>query len=109
MKIAIAGGSGFLGTPLVHALLARGDDVVVLTRDPAHVKAGRAVAWNGPWQDEVASADAVINLAGENVGEGRWTEKRKRQIVDSRVRTTRSLVEAVKTQPGRKRVLVNAS
>ena len=109
MKIAIAGGSGFLGEPLVRALLARGDDVVVLTRNPANVKAGRAVAWNGAWQDEVASADAVINLAGENVGEGRWTEERKRKIVDSRVQTTRSLIEALKTQPGRQRVLINAS
>jgi uncharacterized protein (TIGR01777 family) len=109
MQIAITGGSGFLGVPLVRALLARGDDVAVLTRDPAHVQAGRAVAWSGNWQEEVASADAIVNLAGENVGGGRWTTERKQSIVESRVRTTQSLVDALKAQPARKRVLVSAS
>jgi uncharacterized protein len=109
MRIAITGGSGFLGVPLVRALLARGDDVAVLTRDPAHVEAGRAVAWSGPWQEEVASADAIVNLAGENVGGGRWTDGRKRRIVESRLRVTQSLIDALKTEPGRKRVLVSAS
>lgn len=109
MRIAITGGSGFLGVPLVRALLARGDDVAVLTRDPAHVEAGRAVTWSGNWQEEVASADAIVNLAGENVGGGRWTAERKHRIVESRVRATQSLVDALKAQPGRKRVLVSAS
>src|SRR5207244_5229301 len=86
-----------------------GADVAVLTRNPSHVRAGRAVAWDGAWQADVANADAVINLAGENVGGGRWTAERKRRIVESRVRVTRSLVDAMNTQPARKRVLVNAS
>src|SRR5436190_23844870 len=85
MRIAITGGSGFLGVPLVRALLARGDDVAVLTRDPAHVEAGRAVAWSGNWREEVASADAIVNLAGGNVGGGRWAAARQRRIVESRV------------------------
>ncbi len=109
MRIAITGGSGFLGDPLVRTLLQRGDDVAVLTRDPARVKAGRAVAWSGPWQNEVASAGAVVNLAGENVGGGRWTAERKRRIVESRIETTRSIVEVLKAQPERGPVLVNAS
>lgn len=109
MKIAIAGGTGFIGEPLVRALLARGDDVVVLTRNPSHVHAGRAVAWDGAWQQEVAQADAVINLAGENVGGGRWTAERKRRVLESRVRATQSIVDALKKEPGRQRVLVNAS
>jgi uncharacterized protein len=112
MKIVVAGGSGFIGEPLVQRLIARGDDAVVLTRDPAGVKAGRAVQWDaqsqGAWSAEVASADAVINLAGENVGEGRWTEARKRRLIDSRLNATRALVEAMRRAP-RPRTLINAS
>ena len=46
MKVVIAGGSGFLGGPIVQRLLARGDDVAVLTRNPQHVRAGRALEWD---------------------------------------------------------------
>jgi len=71
-KIVVAGGSGFIGEALVRHLLARGEEVAVLTRNPSKVKAGRGVLWNPPaegnWIDEVASADVVINLAGENIG-----------------------------------------
>jgi uncharacterized protein len=112
MKIVVAGGSGFLGEPLVRRLLSRGDDVAVLTRDPSHVEAGRPVQWDarsqGAWSEEVSSADAVINLAGENIGEGRWTEARKRRLIDSRLNATRALVEAMRRIP-RPRTLVNAS
>lgn len=112
MKIVVAGGSGFLGEALVRRLLARGDDVAVLTRDPSHVNAGRPVRWDarsqGAWSEEVAGADAVVNLAGENIGEGRWTEARKRRLIDSRLNATRAIVEALRRAP-RPRVLVNAS
>jgi uncharacterized protein (TIGR01777 family) len=68
------------------------------------------VTWDGEaWRDEVATADAIVNLAGENVGDGRWTAERKRRILESRIKATRALVEAMKSQPNRKRVLVNAS
>ncbi|HEY0159067.1 MAG TPA: TIGR01777 family oxidoreductase [Thermoanaerobaculia bacterium] len=112
MKIVVAGGSGFLGEPLVRRLIARGDDVAVLTRDASRVRAGRPVEWDarsqGAWSNEVATADAVINLAGENVGEGRWTEARKRRLIDSRLHATGALVEALRRAPGA-RTLVNAS
>src|SRR4051812_10609367 len=112
-KIVVAGGSGFIGEPLVRQLLARGDDVAVLTRNPSKVRAGRAVAWNPPsegsWMDEVANADVVINLAGENVGGGRWTEKRKEQIMESRVAATSALVSAMSRNPEHSRTFVSAS
>lgn len=112
-KIVVAGGSGFIGEPLVRRLVARGEDVAVLTRNPAKVRAGRAVQWDprqqGAWSAEVASADAVINLAGENVGAGRWTAERKRRILGSRVDATRALVNAMRAQPAHARTLVNAS
>jgi uncharacterized protein (TIGR01777 family) len=113
MRIVIAGGSGFLGEPLVKRLLARGDDVAVLSRNPAKVRAGRGVHWDGKsqgaWSQEAASADVVINLAGENVGEGRWTDARKQQLVASRLDATAAIVQALRNAPPRDRVLVNAS
>src|SRR6185295_2974739 len=113
MKIVVAGGTGFIGEPLVRRLLARGDDVAVLTRNPAHVAAGRPLQWDGrtqgAWSAEVAAADAVINLAGENIAEGRWTAERKKRLVSSRLDATGAIVAALRAAPSRRRVLVNAS
>ena len=113
MKIIVAGGSGFIGEPLVRRLIAKGHDVAVLSRDPAKVNAGRGVQWDaksqGAWSSEVATADVVINLAGENIGEGRWSDERKRRMIDSRVNATNALVEALRTDPARQRTLINAS
>lgn len=108
MKIVIAGGSGFVGGPLVQRLRARGDDVTVLSRDAA-----KGLQWDaksqGPWSDVAANADVVINLAGENVGDGRWTDERKRRIVDSRLNATNVLVEAMRRNPSKARTFINAS
>jgi uncharacterized protein (TIGR01777 family) len=113
MRVVVAGGSGFLGEPLVQRLVARGDDVAVLSRNPAKVRAGRGVQWDGKtqgaWSNEIAAADVVINLAGENVGEGRWTDARKKQLVTSRVDATGAIVEALKRAPAKARTLINAS
>lgn len=113
MKIVVAGGSGFIGEPLVRRLLANGHDVAVLSRNPARVEAGRGLQWDGksqgPWSTEAASADAVINLAGENIGEGRWSDERKRRMVDSRLDATAAIVEALRRDPARSRTLINAS
>jgi TIGR01777 family protein len=112
-KIVVAGGSGFIGEPLVRGLLAQGDHVAVLTRSPSKVLTGRALLWNPPsegsWIDEVAAADVVVNLAGENVGGGRWTEARKKRIVESRVTATTALVDALRRQPAKSRTLISAS
>ncbi len=113
MKIVIAGGSGFVGEPLVRRLAARGDEIVVLSRNPSKVHAGRGVAWDGrsagAWTAEIDAADAVINLAGENIGEGRWTDERKRRLVSSRLDATNAIVNALAKAPAKKRTLINAS
>jgi uncharacterized protein (TIGR01777 family) len=112
-KIVVAGGSGFIGEQLVRRLLSRGDEVAVLTRNPSKVHGGRALAWDpaseGSWMDEVAAADVVINLAGENVGGGRWTDARKKRVVESRVHATTALVNAMRRQPGKPRTFISAS
>jgi uncharacterized protein (TIGR01777 family) len=111
MKIVIAGGTGFLGEPLARRLAAT-HDVIVLTRDPSHVRAGRGVAWDPPrqgaWSADVASADVVINLAGENIAQ-RWTESRKARLLASRIDSTRAIVDALKSAPSHRRTLINAS
>jgi uncharacterized protein (TIGR01777 family) len=111
MKIVIAGGSGFLGRALAGSL--RGSvahEVVVLSR---HAGPG-AVAWTpdgsiGPWASAVDGAGAVVNLAGESIGGGRWTEERKRAILQSRVLATRSLVGAIEAARQPPAVFVSAS
>jgi uncharacterized protein (TIGR01777 family) len=112
-RIVVAGGSGFIGEPLVRRLLASGDDVAVLTRNPSKVHAGRAVVWNPPsqgrWSDDVAHADVVINLAGENVGGGRWTAERKNRIMESRVAATSAVIEAMSSKPGHPRTFISTS
>jgi uncharacterized protein (TIGR01777 family) len=102
MKVVIAGGTGFLGQPLAHALSAAGSEVVILTRGIPPARAGslRFVAWSptggsGPWSAELEDATAVINLAGESIASRRWSAEHKRQILSSRVQTTRALVAAV--------------
>jgi uncharacterized protein (TIGR01777 family) len=107
MKVIVAGGTGFLGEPLVKRLVARGDEVLVLSRNPERVRAGRGVAWSAV--DEAGSADAVINLSGENIGAGRWTAQRKRNILSSRVEATTALVTAIRRAREKPRVFISAS
>jgi uncharacterized protein (TIGR01777 family) len=107
MRIVIAGGTGFIGEPLVRRLLSRGDDVAVITRNPAKLRAGRPLSWEQA--SEASSADVVINLAGENVGDGRWTGARKQRILESRIMATTALVGAVNSRPDLQRTFINAS
>ena len=113
MKIVVAGGTGFVGEPLVQRLLARGDEVAVLTRNPAKGRAGRPLQWDaktqGAWSHEAATADVVVNLAGENISAGRWTGAHKRKLIDSRLNATRAIVEAFRNAPPHRRTLINAS
>jgi len=116
-RVLITGGTGFVGQELVQRLIARGDSVTVLSRDPARARkklpaAARAVAWDpeheGPWTGEVASATAVVHLAGENVAQ-RWTPEVRRAIDESRAGAGRRLVEAMARTGHKPEVFVSAS
>jgi uncharacterized protein (TIGR01777 family) len=115
MKIVIAGGTGFLGRPLAGALAAERHDVVVLSRAPSHARDGvRFVSWTpdggaGAFAGEIDGAGAIVNLAGEPIAAKRWSADQKRQILDSRVNATRSLVEAVRRAASPPGVLVSGS
>jgi len=108
VKIVVSGGSGFIGTPLVKRLTARGDEVVVLSRN-----ASRGLEWHpprqGPWSKVAGEADVVINLAGENVGDARWSEARKRKLISSRLDATQALVEAMQNNLSQRRTFISAS
>jgi uncharacterized protein (TIGR01777 family) len=107
MRVVVAGGTGFIGRPLVSALLLRGDEVVVLSRSgsPHPPSGAQVVRWSDEWRAAVGRADAVVNLAGESIAAGRWSPARKRRILESRVLATRSLAGAMAAG----RVLVSAS
>jgi uncharacterized protein (TIGR01777 family) len=116
MKILVTGSSGLVGTALVSALARDGHTVCRLVRPQSTVsvetKDGFNVAWN-PATGELAGAgvgpDAVVNLAGASIGDGRWTAERKAVLRSSRIESTRALVRALGMMNARPRVLVSAS
>lgn len=97
MKIVIPGGSGQVGQLVARTWLAQGHEVVVLAR-AKRVPAGRLVAWDGktlgPWQHELDGADVVLNLAGRIVN-CRYTPENLREMMDSRVDSTRVVGQAI--------------
>lgn len=100
MKVVIAGGTGLLGTALAQSLLADGHDVVILSRSATPRGPARIVAWTpdgsvDTWAAEIDGADAVVNLAGASIAEKRWSATRKTELLDSRYRSTLSLVTAI--------------
>ena len=117
MRVTITGATGLIGTALVRRLRERGDEVTVLTRDPARARERlgdgvAAVAWDpdgGPAPAEaLAGRDGVVHLAGENLAQ-RWTKAAKRRIVGSRELGTRNLVAGISAADPRPRVLVSSS
>jgi uncharacterized protein len=111
MKIVIPGGSGQVGTLLARAFAGNGHDLVVLSRNPA-VAPWRIVRWDGEtvggWAVEVDGADVVINLAGRSVN-CRYTAENRRQIMDSRIRSTRAIGRAIAGAKRPPRVWLQAS
>jgi uncharacterized protein (TIGR01777 family) len=99
MKIFVTGGTGFVGKTLALALIRTGHEVSILTRSGKGETSG--VSWiegdptqKGKWQEAVKEHGVIINLAGASLF-SRWTEEAKRMIRDSRILTTRHLVEAM--------------
>jgi uncharacterized protein len=112
-RIIVSGGSGYIGSALVRHLVARGDEVTVLTRGASKQGNPSRVSWDpyvvGDWASALDGADAVVHLAGERAVGARYTPAVKQRIYDSRIVTTRNVVAALERAQRKPRVLVSAS
>jgi hypothetical protein len=110
MNIVIAGGTGFLGSALARWLRNDGHTITILTRSPRRTNEVQWDPYGSPasWVHVLHDTDAVINLAGASIAK-RWTASHKREMWNSRIRTTRMLVEAMKSVPTMPATLLNAS
>src|SRR4030042_1710643 len=103
-QILITGASGFIGQPLSEFLLKKGYPVIGLSRNPTGLEhKGKSTPalkrWNPErldgWEEILEKASVVVNLAGENIGASRWTEKTKNRILHSRIQSSRTLTKAL--------------
>ena len=117
-RILITGGTGFIGRALAGELAAAGFEVIALTRNPGTSDSlfgpgVRSEKWDGRtavgWGLLADGSLAIINLAGDNLAEGRWTRAKKARILQSRVEAGAAVVEAVKAVSQKPEVVVQAS
>ena len=116
MRILITGASGLIGSAVADALLARGDEVVGLTRDPEKARPKNpTVNWHA-WQatierpppEALEGVDGVVNLIGEEINQ-RLTDEAKRRIRESRVTAARNLIQGIETMAEKPKVFVGQS
>lgn len=111
MKIAVTGASGLIGKPLVIHLRDQGHDVYRMVRRAT--TSPDEITWNPESGfvdlDKLADTEAVIHLAGAGVGDHRWTDAYKKEILDSRVKGTDTIARAMAALDPKPRVLVSAS
>ncbi|KIL47161.1 TIGR01777 family oxidoreductase [Jeotgalibacillus campisalis] len=115
MKILLSGGTGFIGQAITKLLTAEEHEVYILTRNPDKHK-GTSQVHYVEWLTENASPentlppiDAIINLAGESINNGRWSDEQKKKIYDSRMNATDEILRIIQLLDTPPSVLVNAS
>lgn len=110
-RILITGASGLVGTELGIALKQKGYEVYVLSRNPQNKK--NTFKWDIYKQEIdpkcIDEVDSIVHLAGENIAEKRWTETRKKEIIDSRVLSTELLLKTIKESPNQVKSFISAS
>ena len=117
MRVIIAGGSGLIGRELANLMSDGGHEVIVLSRAPEPPESLsdsiRIVQWDARtakgWGELVDGTTAIVNLAGANIGESRWTAERKRVIIESRTNASAAVVEAVQAAKTKPEVVIQAS
>jgi len=115
MRIAVTGGTGFVGTHLTRQLVHDGHEIFILTRSPEkhyntdHIKYVGWLKEGMKPEKEIQSLDAIVNLAGENLNSGRWTEDKKKRILNSRIEATDAVLDLIEKLEQKPEVLVNAS
>ena len=118
MRVIITGATGFIGKALCQELTEAGYEIVALSRNRETGtkilgEKVKVAQWDGRtakgWGNLANGAYAVINLAGENISSGRWTDKRKKIILESRLNAGKAVVEAVKIAKEKPKVVIQAS
>jgi len=117
MRVIITGGTGLIGRALAQALVLRGDEAIILSRDPGRVtgfpETVQVMGWDGQtsggWGSLVDASTAIVNLAGESIAAGRWTAERKQRIRDSRLNAGKAVEQAVRAAPDKPRVVIQSS
>jgi hypothetical protein len=115
MKLIVTGATGFIGTALCNEL-AKEHNVIALTRNPHKASFKRPVEilkWNpnalDGWENCLENSDAVVNLAGTNIASGRWTKKLKAKILNSRINSSKILLQAIKKTNQKPKTFIIAS
>lgn len=112
-NILITGATGLIGSRIVRNLQQRGHVIKILTRDPARVKNAEAFYWDietGQIDPKcLEEIDTVIHLAGAGIADKRWTKKRKQEIVDSRVKSSRLLFDTIEKTGAQIETIISAS
>ena len=117
-RIVVTGATGLIGRKLVRALIQRGDNVIVFSRDAEKAKsffpkAMESVEWNyqhpEQWKYKIENSDAVVHLAGVNLFAKRWNDEFKKSIIESRQVSTMNLADAIKSCDKKPEVFISAS
>jgi uncharacterized protein (TIGR01777 family) len=117
MRVIITGATGFIGTALCREL-HKDHEITALSRSADKAKqaltsTATVTRWDPKtldgWEETVNDASVVINLAGENIASGRWTESKEKKILQSRLDATKAIVEAIKQADHKPQALVQAS
>ena len=116
MRVLITGGTGFVGKQLSSRLVQDGNEVTILTRSlKGSEQAPKGISYlqgdptqKGPWQEAIPNHDVVINLAGASIF-SKWSDEYKKLIRDSRVFTTRNIIEGIPSKSGKKITLFSTS
>ncbi len=117
-KIIVTGATGLIGRKLCSQLLEQGNEITIFTRNPEAAKkvmrgAKKYVKWNynnpQEWKDYLNETDSVIHLAGSNLGAKRWNYKFKKELFNSRIESTRQLVNTIKNCGDKPKSLITAS
>jgi len=114
MKVLMTGGTGFIGKYLSRYLSEQGHQIAILSRHPGknqELDSDKITveAWSEDLSSTLSRVDGIINLAGENISSQRWTAAVKKRILESRVKTTRAIVDGIKKTENKPKVLLSAS
>jgi uncharacterized protein (TIGR01777 family) len=111
--ILLTGATGMLGKDLISTLLSRGDRVSILSRKPQQINGVNVFLWDVKKQTidpaSMEGIDTIVHLAGENISSGRWTTERKKDIIDSRVESTKLLYKTLSNTSNEVKTFISAA